>query len=151
MPERLEGRDGDIWRRYTIYSWTQERIAREYGISRERVSDILERVRASLPETDRSALINASMELIHEVKARALEIADMAGAPVAVGKDGLPLMDPETGAVVRDYSGRLRALETAMKADDVLAKRLGLDAAQKTETTASVRYEVVAVDPEMLK
>jgi hypothetical protein len=151
MPERLEGRDGDIWRRYTLYSWTQEKIAAHYGISRERVSDILQRVRASLPETDRAELINASMELIHEVKARALEIADMAGAPVAVGKDGIVLLDPNTGEPVRDYSGRLRALDMALKADDVLAKRLGLDAAQKTESTATVRYEVVGIEPEALQ
>ncbi len=53
-------------------------------------------------------------------------------------------------AIVRDYAGRLRALDMALKADDTMAKRLGLDAASKVESTATVKYEIVGVDPEDL-
>jgi hypothetical protein len=153
---RLEGRNGEVWRRHVIHGWTQERCAEHFKISQQYVSEIIATVRASIPAADRAELITASIELIHEVKRQALEIADMAGAPVAVGKDGAILYDPEktnadgSAVVVRDYSGRLRALDMALKADDVLAKRLGLDAASKTESTATVRYELVGVDPDAL-
>jgi hypothetical protein len=147
---RLEGRNGKVWRRHVIHGWTQERCAEHFKISQQYVSEIIATVRASIPAADRAELITASIELIHEVKRQALEIADMAGAPVAVGKDGSLLYDPDSSAVVRDYSGRLRALDMALKADDVLAKRLGLDAASKTESTATVRYELVGVDTDSL-
>lgn len=154
MPEqqpRLEGRNGEVWRKHIIYGWTQERCAEHFGISQQRVAEIIAQVRASIPEDSKADLVRASMDLINEVKARALEIADMLPAPVVAGKDGEPVMDPETGQWVRDFSGRLRALETALKADDTLAKRLGLDAASKIESTATVRYEVVGVDTEDLQ
>jgi hypothetical protein len=52
-PERLEGRDGQIWRAY-ILGATQERIAGEHGVSRQRVGQILGEVRASIPAEARS-------------------------------------------------------------------------------------------------
>lgn len=147
---RLEGRNGEVYRKHIIYGWTQERCAEHFGISQERVSQIVRDVRAGIPEDSKADLVRASMDLINEVKARALEIADMIPAPVVAGKDGTPVYDPETGMLARDFSGRLRALETALKADDTLAKRLGLDAASKIESTATVRYEVLGVDTENL-
>lgn len=149
-PVRLEGRNGEVWRKHVIYGWTQERCAEHFGIGQQRVSEIIAMVRASIPEDSKADLVRASIELIHEVKARALEIADMLPAPVVTVK-GEPVLDPETGTWVRDYGGKLRALETALKADDVLAKRLGLDAASKVESTATVRYEVVGVDTSELE
>lgn len=52
-PERLEGRDGAIWRAYVLGS-TQEAIAREHGVSRQRVGQVLEEIRASIPAADRA-------------------------------------------------------------------------------------------------
>lgn len=51
-PERLEGRDGQIWRAY-ILGRTQEAIAAEHGISRQRVGQVLEEIRAGIPPRDR--------------------------------------------------------------------------------------------------
>lgn len=51
-PERLEGRDGSIWRAYVLGS-TQEAIAAEHGISRQRVGQVLEEIRSSIPTADR--------------------------------------------------------------------------------------------------
>jgi hypothetical protein len=154
MPEseskRLEGRNGAIWREHSIHGRTQEYLAEKYGVSQQYISQVVAQVRATIGAPDRSALITESIELIREIQARALEIVDMAGAPVAVGKDGTVLIDPDTGAVVRDYSGRLKAMDTALKASDTLAKRLGLDAAQKIESTSTVSYTLVGVDPEAL-
>lgn len=142
---RHEGRNGEVWHRYAVRGQTQERIADDLGISQPRVSQILAEVRASIPEPDRQQLIASSLELINFVKDQAMEIVDLAGAPVFVGKDGSIAYD-EDGSVVRDYSGRLAALKMAMAADDVMAKRLGLDAATKTEVSGGVRYEIVGVD-----
>lgn len=52
-PERLEGRNGQVWRAYILGS-TQEQIAAEHGVSRQRVGQILEEIRASIPAADRA-------------------------------------------------------------------------------------------------
>lgn len=148
--DRLVGRNGEVWRWYSIRGKTQEWIAEHYGIDQSYVSRIIKEVRDSIPPIDKAELVQESLELIKEVKARAMEIVDLAGAPVAVGKDGKILYDPVTDEIVRDYAGRLRALDMALKADDTMAKRLGLDAASKVESTATVKYEVVGVGEEDL-
>lgn len=165
MPGRfqIEGRNGEVWRRHTIYGWTQERIAQHFGISQERVSQILIGIRKKINPIIQEEMAQNSLELLRDIQARALEIADMTGAPVAVGKDGDILREPgclpnceldhehsEEGAVVRDYSGRLRALETAAKMDAEIAKRFGLNAPEKREVAAVVKYEVANVDIENL-
>lgn len=148
--ERLDGRNGLIWECYAVKGWTQERIAEQYGMSQMAVSTILDQVRKSIPAPDRSDLISKSVELIHDLQARAYEIIEMIPAPVFVGKDGTIAYD-ENGKVVRDYTGQIRAMEFAVKCSDTLAKRLGLDAASKTESTMSVKYEVSGVDVADLK
>jgi transcriptional regulator with XRE-family HTH domain len=124
---------------------SQERIADDLGITPQRVSQIIAEVRASVPAVDKQQMIASSLELIAHVKDQALELVEMAGAPIFVGKDGSIAYD-EKGNVVRDYSMRINALKTALAADDVMAKRLGLDAATKTEVSGSVRYEIAGVD-----
>ncbi|GGK65487.1 hypothetical protein [Streptomyces flaveus] len=52
-PERLEGRNGRIWRAY-ILGATQEAIAAEHDISRQRVGQVLEEIRSSIPAADRA-------------------------------------------------------------------------------------------------
>lgn len=46
--ERLDGRNGAIWRAYVL-GRTQEAIAEEHSISQQRVSQVLAEVRASIP------------------------------------------------------------------------------------------------------
>lgn len=145
MRARHEGRNGEVWHRYAVRMQSQERIAEDLGISQVRVSQIIAEVRALIPPVDRQQMVSASLELIAHVKDQALELVDMAGAPVFVGKDGQIAYD-ENGNVVRDYSMRINALKTALAADDVMAKRLGLDAATKVESSGTVRYEIVGVN-----
>lgn len=147
---RLEGRNGLVWRAVTIYRRTYEDVAEEFGISKARVSQIITETRNAIPAVDLDAMRRESLELYAELTRRALEIADLAAAPVAVGKDGVPLIDPETGEVVRDYTGKLRAMETAGKFDAETRKLMGLDSALKAEIAASVKYEIVGVDPSEL-
>jgi len=158
----MDGRNGEIWRRHAIYGWTQERCAEHFDISRQRVSQIIDEVRAQIQPLIQEQAAADSREFLLDVKARALEIADLAGAPVAVGKDGNILYepcgthgpyDPECDcerAVVRDYSGRLNALKTAAMIDAQMAKRFGLDAPEKRELSGQVRYEIVGVDDDDL-
>jgi hypothetical protein len=147
--ERLEGRNGKIWRSYAIKGMTCEAIAEQFSLSSTRVSEIVAEVRATIPAPDREHMLQESLELIKYVKQQATDIVEMAGAPIFVGKDGDIARDPE-GNVVRDYSGRMAALNLAIKADDTIAKRLGLDAATKTESTASVKFELIGIDIEEL-
>lgn len=144
-PERpdLEGRNGRIWRDYCAGK-TQAALAAEHGISQGRVSQIISQVRASLPKEDRAEELERSLEMLHELRAGALEVWRMAAAPVTAGKDGDPVMDPETGEWVRDHGGRLRALETALKVDQRIAQLLGLDAAQKVDLSVEAGERLAA-------
>jgi transcriptional regulator with XRE-family HTH domain len=143
---RLEGRNGSIWRGHTIYRRTQEDLAEEFGITQARVSQIITEVRAGIPKHDLDAMRQESLDLYSELGRRALEIVDLVPAPVFVGKDGSIAYD-ESGEVVRDYTGRLRAMETAAKFDAERRKLMGLDAAQKAEVSGNVTYQIVGIDP----
>jgi hypothetical protein len=142
----LEGRDGKIWRGITIYRRTQSDLAKEFGISQQRVGQIYEEVKASIPAHDLDVMRRESLELYAELGRRALEIVDLVPAPIFVGKDGSIAYD-DKGEVVRDYTGRLRAMETAAKFDAERRKLMGLDAAQKAEVSGNVTYQIVGVDP----
>lgn len=145
------GRDLDIYRRNTLYGWTQERIAAEYGLSRSAIANIIARVgKAQAEHIDRAEMIAKSIELADEVRVRALTLADKEGAPVTAGKDGDVVRDPATGEVVRDYSLAVKSLDLALKADEQLARRMGLNAPTETNVTGTVRYQLEGVDPEDL-
>jgi len=146
---QLEGRNGSIWRAVTIYRRNYEDVADEFGISKARVAQIIQQVRESIPVTDLDAMRRESLELYAELTRRALEIADQAAAPIFVGKDGTIAYD-ENNNVVRDYTGRLRAMETAAKFDAETRKLMGLDSATKAEISGSFKVEIVGVSPDEL-
>lgn len=135
--ENLAGRNGAIWREY-IAGRTQEWLAAKYGLSQQRISEIVRQVRDGIVEETREEEIQRSRDLLMELRTTALEIMAMKAPPVFVGKDGDVARDPENDdAVVRDYAGQLRALETAMKVDARIAQLLGLDAATKMDLAVS--------------
>ncbi len=148
--QEIEGRAGRVWQLYAVQRWTQEAVARELGISQQRVSAILAGIREAMPAIDRTAMVRESVEQLDNISRRLFELAEKEGAPVTAGKDGDVVYDPETGAIVRDYGGRIAALREIRATNAELRRLLGLDAAQKVETTAHVKYEVVGVDPEAL-
>lgn len=147
--DRLAGRNGQIWRDY-CGGRTQESLARQHGISQARVSQIISQVRASIPEVKREEEVQRSLEMLRELRAGALEVYRLAAAPVTVGKDGDLLYDPEvTGpdgrpSLVRDHTGRLRALETAVKVEQRIGQILGYDAAQKLDMHVEAGERVAA-------
>lgn len=162
----LEGRNGSIWQMYTVYRWSQVRIAEHFGISQAQVSGILKAVRDSIHEADKDDLLQRSLEFLAEAHSRAMEVADATPAPVVRGKDGDILYEPcpTHGAVdadcceragcerevVRDYSARLAALRLALNLDTEVAKRMGLSAPEKHEVNAKVNYRIVGLDPDAL-
>lgn len=144
-PEGLTEREHEIYQLTVVNRLTQSAIAARMGISQERVSVILRDARAKLPPVDLDAIRQESLALHRRTQQLALELAEMIGAPVTSGKDGLIVRD-EDGSIVRDYSLRLAALETARKSDVEMRKLHGLDAASKTEISGSVNYTVAGVD-----
>lgn len=152
---RLDGRNGEVWERVAIYGWNYEKAADHFGVSLQRIAQIVADVRANLGPIMTEELVQHSKETILDLKARALEVAEKAkrGAPVAVGKDGstqYETLDDGTEVAVRDYGGYLKALETVAKLDEQLARRFGINAPEKKEITltGTVRYEISGVDPE---
>jgi hypothetical protein len=137
---RLEGRNGAIWRAY-VTGKTQEAIAEELGIDQSTVSRALAAVRASIPEEDKQALVQREIDFLDVLRARAIEISNLTAAPVTAGKDGDVVLDPETGAVVRDYSGQLAAMREARAAHERLTKLLGLDAPTKVDVTVQEQVQ----------
>jgi DNA-binding transcriptional regulator LsrR (DeoR family) len=141
--DRLLGRNGAIWVAY-CRGKTQEALAQEHGISQARVSQIIRKVRDSIPELDRAEEVQRSLDLLHQLRQGALEIWDGAAAPVTAGKDGDLVQDPDTLEYVRDHGGRLAALTTALKVDGEIRKLLGLDAAQKVDLSVNAQAEARA-------
>lgn len=148
--DRLADRD---WRWWELYcgGMTQTEIARKHRVAQSTVSDALARVREQIPATDRQEEVQRSLALLGRLRSMALEVVEMVPTPVSVGKDGNLLYDPEVKgpdgkgpALVRDYSGRLRAIETAAKLEARIGAILGYDAAQKLDMHVDAGERVAA-------
>ncbi|MBE4791727.1 hypothetical protein [Streptomyces caniscabiei] len=82
-PERLDGRDGQVWAAY-ISGATQEAIARQHGVTQQRVSQILSEIRASIGDVARTDAALLAQERTDALLA-AVWPAAMSGDPKAVG------------------------------------------------------------------
>lgn len=128
--ERLEGRDGEIWRLYCT-GRTQESLANQFGVSQSRVAQILKDVRAMIPAPDRD-----------EARLRMLEVLDHLGAKWSAVAESEPhLKYTQKGAIVTDrqglpaldYSEQRDASKLVLEAQKRAAAMLGLDAPSKVE------------------
>ena len=132
-PVRLDGRNGEIWQRY-IRGETQSAIAERYGISQQRVSQIIREVADSIPQQTREEVVTRELDLLWRLRTEILdEIYDAPGIPVTAGRDGTLVVDPETGQVVRDYSGRIAAAQMSIRISETIRRMLGIDAAQRVD------------------
>lgn len=145
------GRNREIWHLYAVQRWTQTRIAEKYGLSQPQVCGILKDMRESIGEPTIAEIREKSLALHSELMERLMTVVNMPAPPVTAGKDGDIVRDPESGHVVRDYAPHLAALRDLLKVDAETRKLMGADAATKTESTASVKYQIVGVDIEDLK
>ena len=137
---RLDGRNGDIWRGHCSGK-TNEALAAEYGISNQRVSQILAKIRQDMPAEDRADLVRREVDLLDRLRREVLELWD--APPKPAYSNGRMMVD-EDGLPIPDHSARLAAVDRAVRLHERLSKLVGLDAAQKTEAT-------VKVDPEDLE
>lgn len=149
FPEMTD-REAEMWRLRSVNRWTMQKIGDHFGLSSQRVSVILADVREKMPPIDVAGVRQQALDFYDDMQRRLMELVELNGAPVTAGKDGEVVYDPESGAAVRDFSGRINALRAALDADKERRKLLGADAATKVESTATVRYEIAGVDPEAL-
>lgn len=156
MPQRdgprLNQRNADIWNRY-LAGWTQQRIAAEYDLSQQHVSDILRDVRESIPERQRDELITTSAERLDLVLSEAFDVLGRTHYVTSGGKtvhDITRYATDEDGNVLLDRDGhpkaadldklvddgpRLQAIDRIVKIDAEYRKLFGLDAAQKVDAS----------------
>lgn len=149
-----EDRNAAIFEKWAVYGLTHREIAKEYGVSTQRIQQIVADWRKNNP-INREELAAQSIASLKDLRRRQIALAEQikAGAPVAVGKDGFPLVEPGTDppVYVRDYSGYLKALAEVRLTDAQIAKRMGLDAPDRLETTQTVVYEIAGLNPDDLK
>lgn len=103
-----------------------------------------------MPERDRSELLASSVEQLDFIAEKVMELYRINPAPVTAGNMGIPLVDPDSGETVRDYSLRRAALDQLMKLNQIYAKRLGLDAPTEANIKAGIRIEIEGVATEDL-
>lgn len=118
---RLSERDQKIWEGYTLQGKTLMQLAEEFGVSNQRISQILKAIRESLPEHDRQLVVDLRLEQIG-----------------AIVQGVFPLA----------RSGDKDAVASYVKLADREAKYLGLDAATKVEAnvqTPNLDPDVVAL------
>ena len=118
---RLNERDQAIWDGYVLQGKTLMQLAAEFDLSHQRISQVLAKIRESLPERDRQAVVDLRIDQIG-----------------AIVKGVLPLA----------RSGDKDAVASYVKLADREAKYLGLDAATKVE--ASIQRTVLDPDVEAL-
>lgn len=139
---RLEDRNGAIWRAH-VSGMTQEAIAAEHGISQERVSQIIRQVRESIPDVDRVHLVQRETEFLESLRVEALKLVDR--GPIPAYSNGKPILSFDGVTVAEDHSGRLAALDRAVRLHERLSKLLGLDAAAKVEATVTTPGDLEVV------
>ena len=114
-PERLEGRNGEVWRLY-LQGHTQESLAEQFGVSQQRISQVINEVRESIPEVNRVAAALLDLERLDLL---------MTG-----------MMPPALAGDAKATAAVLRILERR-------AKALGTDANQPLEVVLDARMDVV--------
>lgn len=134
---KLAERRAAEWELY-CRGWTQPQIAEHFGIDPSTVSDDFKAYRAAMPKQTRDQMIDRHHETLADITRRLDELSRLDPPPVVAGKDGMPVMDPETRQWVRDYSTQVTALRELRATLAQEAKLAGLNAADKVEVSGSV-------------
>lgn len=135
------------WAMY-VNGWTMPQIARHQQLDVSTISDDLRMFREALPENTREQMIERHHAKLADIAKRLEEIAAKPAPPVTAGAYGAPVVDPDTGAIVRDYAGQAAALREIRATLAQEAKLAGLNAADKVEVSGSVTF-VGSVDQEL--
>jgi hypothetical protein len=136
-------RDLDIWQ-----SWCrreqQRSIAARHGISHQRVTQIIQRMGGEVPQEAKDSILARTVALYDEWIHEATKLITAPAPPVF--DRGEPVIDPRTGNIVEDHSGRLAAMRTGLQVTESWRKLMGLDQPAKVDMTQQVRYVLENVD-----
>lgn len=125
--ERLDGRNGKIWRLY-CRGISQEKLAEQFDLSQQRVSQIVSEIRESIPELSKDVHRRQHLEVLAEARAVLTQLA---------------LEDPVYALEASDRMAAFRELRAYLERE---AKMLGLDEAEKIDHTVTE----VPLSPEAL-
>lgn len=148
---RTADRDFDIWLRYGEGE-TQEEIAAHYGITHQRVSQIIARMRDDIPVEERRARQRRALADLDHMRAEILSLVD--ADPIPAYSNGKPILLADGETIAEDHTGRLHAVDRAVKLQEREAKALGTDAATRISVEAEQTGERIkallrrAMDPQ---
>lgn len=146
----VAARRAEMYDLYLNHGWTQAQLASFYRLSRATVSNDLAAYRASIPEPSREDMRRQHLDELERIRKSMLDLVEREGAPVTAGKDGVVVVDPETRAVVRDYSLRIQASRELLRVIERQAKQFGTDAPTQVEHSGQVEV-VDSVNAELGK
>jgi Mor transcription activator family len=146
------GRNGAIWREYCRGA-TMEGLADKYGLSFQRISQIIAEVRDTIPQQTRQQLIQQEIDFLNDTRSSIMaDVYDSNPAPVTIrdGEGWRYLKDPVTDEYVVDHTARLTAARVGLDYSKFIADVLGLKAATKvdlgpSEEAAAVQQAADAV------
>ena len=120
-----------------------QKIAERYGITRQRVNQIVKTMGGQVTPEARSEMIARTAQLYDEWL---WDTAQLVRAdPIPAFSNGRAiLLDDGTPAL--DHSGRLAAMQTGLKITESWRKMIGLDQPAKVEVDQQVRYILENVD-----
>jgi hypothetical protein len=144
---QLAERRAAEWELY-CRGWTMPQLAERYGLDVSTISDDLKVYREAIPAQTRESMVERHHTTLADITRRLDALSRLNPPPVVAGKDGTPVMDPETREWVRDYSTQVTALRELRATLAQEAKLAGLNAADKVEVTGSVTFEG-SVDAEL--
>lgn len=130
MTRAMEGRNGDVWRLF-CRGKTQEAIAEQFGISQQRVSQIVNAVRESIGPVERADIVKQETDLLDALRDEVLELFDAKPSPL-ISANGR-IVTTDEGKQIEDHSGRLAALAAFDRLTARKHRLLGLDAPAKLD------------------
>lgn len=143
--------DYAIWHQYAIQRLSPTDIGRKLGMTQQQVMPVIRRIASAMEAEERELARKRSADFYNELIRRAYEVANLRAAPVAVGKDGEILRDPENDdEIVRDYTVQLNALKLAGSLEAENRKLLGLDEPTRAITSSEVKYTIQGVSTDEL-
>ena len=129
---RTADRDYDVWQRYSN-GQTQQEIADHYGLTQPAISLILARMRDDVPIEERRARQRRQLADLDRLREQALALAD--AEPIPAYSQGRPILMAD-GTPAEDHTGRVRAMDLAVKLQERESKALGLDAVTRISIEA---------------
>lgn len=144
--ERGSTRDAQIWELY-VNGHSQPALAKRFGLSNQRISQIIAAFRESVGVEDKAEIVARSRGQLEWMYRELHALAS--AAPLPAYSNGRPIIevDPETGEekVAEDHSGRVTAMRELRATQESLRKLMGTDAKVETSVTVQTSPELTAL------